>query len=305
MSIRLIPKEELERDRWNGCVHYAINSNIFGYKWYLDTIAKDWDALVEGNYESIMPLIYQEKKGKKRMHRPALIREAGIYSVHVLSPLRIKNFLAAIPVAYESIDIHFNSGTSVISPETLNRRELINFQLPLSEPYEQIAGNYSSSILRKLDMAQQAQLRPISLKPERIAAFYRTHQPHTAETEKSFHGLQRIMYNALHRGWGFGTGIANVKGEVLSADFFLYSHGRVMSLAAASSEEGIAKGAHELLLDMHIRNHAGKPIIFDLNSTYQTKHYQNLVEGFGAQKTSFFALEKKLKQERAWWQFWG
>jgi hypothetical protein len=220
MAIRLIPKEELERDRWNGCVHYSNNGNIFGYKWYLDTIAKDWDALVEGNYESVMPLIYKEKKDKKYMHRPGLIREAGIYSIHVLSPLRIKNFLAAIPASYESLDVHFNAGTSVISPEEINRIDQVNYQMALNDSYESIAGQYDSAFLRKLDLAQQHRLRPISLKPEKIAAFYRIHQPHHADTEKNFHGLQRIMYNALHRGWGFGTGMTNAQGELMAVDFF-------------------------------------------------------------------------------------
>ncbi len=304
MSIRLINKEELERDRWNGCVHYANNGNIFGYKWYLDAIAKDWDALVEGNYESVLPLIYKERKDKKQMHRPTLIREAGIYSVHVVSPARIKNFLAAIPENYESVEIHFNTGTSIISPEALHRRDQTNYHLPLMEPYEEIAGNYSSDFLRKLDTAQNHGLRPTALKPERIADFYRTHQPHHSETEIAFHGLQRIMYNALHRGWGFGTGITNSQGDLLAVDFFLYSHGRVMSLAAATSQPGIQQGAHELLLDLQIRSHAGRPIVLDYNSTYQTKGYQRLAEAMGAKSVDFYALKNKKGTEKAWWQFW-
>lgn len=303
MPVRIISKDELERDRWNGCVHYANNGNIFGYKWYLDAIAKDWDALVEGNYESVMPLMYSAHKGKKHMHRPTLIREAGIFSVHVLSPARINKFLNAIPPEYETLDIHFNAGTSIVSPETLTRHEQVNQQLSLANSYEEIAGNYSSDFLRKLDIAQSHQLRPTTLKPERIAAFYRTHQPHTADTEKIFHGLQRIMYNALHRGWGFGTGITNARGELLATDFFLYSHGQVMSLAAAISEPGKKQGAHELLLDMQIRNHAGRPIELDFNSTYQTRFYRQLAKQTGAQEVDFYRLERKI-EEKAWWKIW-
>lgn len=303
MSIRIINKEELERDRWNGCVHYASNGNIFGYKWYLDAIAKDWEALVEGNYESVMPLMYQELKGKKQLHRPFLIREAGIYSVHVLSPARINNFLAAIPEEYGSLDIHFNVGTSIITPDHLTRHDKSNYQLSLTSPYEEIAGNYSSDFLRKLDAAQNYELRPLSLKPERIAGFYRSQQAKTKETEQVFHGLQRIMYNALHRGWGFGTGITNAKGDLLAADFFIYSHGRVMSLAASSNKAGLQQGAPELLLDLLIRNHAGRPIELDFNSTYQTPANIQLAKAMGAEELTFYSLENQVK-EKAWWKIW-
>ncbi len=61
MNIRFVPQEDIDKTKWNSCVHYAINGNIFGYMWYLNNVAKKWDALVEEDYESVFPLIWRYK----------------------------------------------------------------------------------------------------------------------------------------------------------------------------------------------------------------------------------------------------
>lgn len=59
MDIRLIPQAEIDRQLYNSCVHFATNGNIYGYQWYLNNTARDWDVLVEGdNYVSVLPLPY-------------------------------------------------------------------------------------------------------------------------------------------------------------------------------------------------------------------------------------------------------
>ena len=50
MDIRLVPQEEIDKTKWNSCVHYAANGKIFGYKWYLDNVAIDWVGLVVLDY---------------------------------------------------------------------------------------------------------------------------------------------------------------------------------------------------------------------------------------------------------------
>ena len=59
MEIRFVKKEDIDKIKWNSCVHYAINGNIFGYMWFLDSVSKEWDALVEGDYESVLPLFHK------------------------------------------------------------------------------------------------------------------------------------------------------------------------------------------------------------------------------------------------------
>jgi len=58
---RIVPFAEIEKNKWNGTIHYAINGNIFGYYWFLKAVIGEWDAIVEEDYQSVMPIPIQDQ----------------------------------------------------------------------------------------------------------------------------------------------------------------------------------------------------------------------------------------------------
>ncbi len=291
MDIQFVPREEIDKVKWNSCVHYANNGNIFGYVWYLDHVAKEWDGLVEGDYESVFPLVWREDFWKRReLYQPSLMRELGVYSINVLSEKRIRSFLHAIPEAYKRVDIVLNEQNPLPSDTDFQMAPQRNYQLLLSRPYEEIRAGYRSDILSDLEMAEQHYLNPSSgLSPEKIAAFFKEHRPDNKETTYQFHALQRIMYNALHRGWGFASGVIDEKAEVLAVNFYLFSHSKVISLVPVESKRGRALGALTYLTDLTIRKNAGRPVLLDFNNIDTDDPW---AEGFGAQSTPYYRIQR-------------
>lgn len=101
MNIRRISREDIDDKKWNGCVHYASNGNPYGYTWHLDAISEVWEGLVEGDYESVFPLVWNEKlRLAKQLYQPFFAQQLGIYSINMLSAKRIESFLKAIPSEY-------------------------------------------------------------------------------------------------------------------------------------------------------------------------------------------------------------
>jgi hypothetical protein len=288
MEIKYLNREEIDKVKWNSCVHYATNGNIFGYMWYLDHIAKDWDALVEGDYESVFPLVWREGLFKKReLHQPSLMRELGIYSIHLLSQKRVANFLEAIPEQFQKVDIRINEQNPPPEKAEFKVEERTNYQLFLNEPYETLADNFSRPLLEQLQKAEDAGLvMTSSLKPEQIADFYRKHRAKSRQSDQDFHGIQRVMYNALHRGWGFASSVINSKAEVLAVNFFLYSHGKVINFVPVESAAGAQQGALAYLFDGLIRSHAGRPVILDFNTDGEGE----LAKAFGARPNPYYKI---------------
>lgn len=268
MEINFIPQEEIDKTKWNSCVHYAINGNIFGYMWYLNNVAKDWDALVEGDYESVFPLIWRYKYLKvKELYQPALIRESGIYSINGLSPSRINNFITAIPKDIKYTNIHLNEQNQLTPNDNFKLSNRNNYQLLLNNKYEELTANYSSSLAQKIEKAHLSNFTATSnVKPEKIVDFYKKYSPNRKGMDKRYHGYLRIMYNVMHRGWGFASGILDNNGDLLACAFFVYSHHKVMVLLSAASTEGVQKAADVYLIDMLFRTHAGKSLILDFNT---------------------------------------
>ena len=286
MKIRYVKREEIDKVKWNSCIHYATNGNIFGYIWFLDQIAKDWDALVEGDYESVMPLIWKEGLFKKKeLYQPSLIRESGIYSIHLLSGSRIKRFLDVIPHYFDKTEIHANEQNRPHEPEAFQVKAKLNYQLFLNSSYESLADQFSTSLLKKLQLAEdEGIMLTSSAKPEKIADFFLKYHPN--RNQKDYHGLQRIMYNVLHRGWGFASTAINTKGDLLAANFFVYSHKKVLSLVPTESPEGKRYGALAYLMNGLIRTHANKPQILDFNGEVTA----DLAQEFGARSNAYYQL---------------
>jgi len=292
MTIRFLRREEIDKTKWNSCVHFATNGNIFGYIWYLDFVAKDWDALVEGDYESVFPLVWQEDRhGNKSLVQPAWMRELGIYSINALSRPRIKAFINAIPKEYSRVSIHLNEQNFLPELEGFRMTPQTNYQLLLQSPYEQLADQFSSRWFQQLAEAEKHHLSTgLNLKPETLADFYRKYSPDTPGREPRSHALLRIVYNILHRGWGFSSGVWNPGGELLAANFFIYSHSKVLSLVPLASPEGKSQGALELLFNTVLQTHAGKPLLLDLNDDGS----DGFVQGMGARANSYFRVEREL-----------
>lgn len=292
MEIRLIKQEEIDKVKWNSCVHYANNGNVFGYKWYLDHIAKDWDGLVEGDYESVFPLVWRKGMwGGKVLYQPNLMRELGIFTINAPSPARVKAFLKAIPAEYKQVDIVLNEQNPFSGLANFKQTSLTNHQMLLTEPFEVMEKKFSPAIETAVEKAAEAKIMLDSnIKPEKIADFYQQHTSDTTGKERNFHALQRIMYNVLHRGWGFASAARSQEGELLAANFFIYSHNTVMSLLPLESPAGKEVGALTFLFHMLIRTHAGRPLIMDFN----THEADDLAMGFGAQSNPYLRIERKV-----------
>lgn len=280
MEIRYIAYEDIDRQLYNSCVHYAINGRAWGYKWYLDATARRFDVLVEGEYESVMPLVYDTNwMGRQRLFLPPFTPALGVMSVHVLSQKRMGYFLREVDSRFDRIDYAFTGEPSRNQTEvdwTWSPQRNLTVDID-GRDYEELAQGYDSEVLRDLQRSDDANLLVHgNQKPERVAAFMARHYP---SGQRLQHPLLRVLYNALHRGWGWTTAVTNREGDLLATNAFVFTHGRIASLAPCESPEGRQQGALTLLFDYALRQAAGRPLTFDFASTDEERW-----TGFGASR---------------------
>ncbi len=291
MQIRYIPHEEIDRQLYNSCVHYAPNGRAWAYKWYLDATARRWGVLVEGEYESVMPLPSERTwSGRERLVLPPFTPALGVFSVHVLSQKRMGYFLREADARFEIVDFSF-TGEPARNEELddWHWRPERNYLLAVdSRPYEEIAQHYDSDLLRSLARADEANLLVHgNQKPERVAEFMAKHYRRGQTLQ---HPLLRILYNALHRGWGWTTAVTDQNGELLATNAFFFTHGRIASLAPTQSPAGAKVGALDLLFDYALRQAAGRPTTVDFVSTDAEQYTR-----FGAQPERYWGVQKEAK----------
>jgi hypothetical protein len=145
----------------------------------------------------------------------------------------------------------------------------------------------------KLKRAEDRQLVPLSsVKPEKMAEWYRQFGAGGGQHDPVYHALQRVMYNVMHRGTGFATAITFPGSEeMLAANFFIFSHSRMLSLLPLISPAGREAGAPEMLLDLMIRSNAKRPLLLDFNTEVPT----SLGNQVGAREERFFRIRRQRK----------
>jgi hypothetical protein len=107
--IRYIRHREIDKLKWDACIQRSVNGIIYGYSWYLDIVAEGWEALVEENYESVMPLICRKKFGIRYLFQPFFTQQLGVFSSNKFTEEKIKEFISAIPQKFSFFEINLNT----------------------------------------------------------------------------------------------------------------------------------------------------------------------------------------------------
>jgi len=68
--IKYLKHTEINYAAWDACVKQSPNALLYAYSWFLDMAADQWDALVYGNYDAVMPLPWRKKWGIQYLYQP-------------------------------------------------------------------------------------------------------------------------------------------------------------------------------------------------------------------------------------------
>lgn len=299
MKIRLLTREEIETPKWNGCVHYASNSKIYGYSWYLDNVCNgDWIGLVEGDYQSVMPLIWNQKLFKiKQLYQPYLCQQLGLFSVNMLSKERIRQFLAAIPMEYKYWDIHLNDGNRQVLGLEEEGYDIVrkdNYHLYLNKPYAELRADYSQNTKRNLKKADKAGIYlTAGLKPEKFVELVQNAQEKKgiSHPEALYHTAHRVIYNCLHRGQGTILGAYDDDKNLLAAAFLMFNGAAIINLLNFTTPAGKEVGAMHYLIDSLIERESNKHKYIDFEGS-AVEGIARFYKSFGAENIPYYQLKK-------------
>ena len=113
-TIQYIRRKHIDTIKWDACIDKASNGLIYGHSFYLDHMAKHWDALVlsnghygEHDYDAVMPLPWNSKYGIRYIYQPFLSAQLGVFgkTPDKLSP----DFINAIPSSFRLVELSMNT----------------------------------------------------------------------------------------------------------------------------------------------------------------------------------------------------
>ena len=290
MKITHLEHKEINKYKWDNCIRHSFNGIIYAFSWYLDKVCEDWEALIAGDYELVMPLTPKRKYKFNYLIQPLYTQQLGVFSTRRLKPDIIQMFLDTIPNKYKYLNINLNTFNNVETDDFITS-DKITYELDLIEPYSKLARKYSSNTKRNLKKAEKnnvavvtniSAIELLNLKKINSAIPY---------DEKLYATARRIISNAFIKHIGKVYGAYSSHNNLCAAAFFITSHNKTIYLIGASSGEGKEIGAMTAIFDQYIKDHAEKNLTLDFEGS-NIESIARFFKGFGANKCTYLNLQR-------------
>ena len=290
MHIRYIAYQQIDKLKWDACIDAAGNGLVYGYSFYLDTMAKHWDALVLNDYEAVMPLTFNKKYGVAYLYQPFFAASLGVFGNNISASL-VNDFLNAIPAKFTYWDIYLNH-TNRFELTGFTLYERVNFVLPLNEPYEKLYDNFRDNIKRNIKKSAQlncATKKNIAI-DEVILLAKEQSKSFSPVTDEDYERFKNVYLYFHQQQKAITYGICTPNGELVASGAFLFSHGRAYYILVGNHPNGKTIGASHALINAFIQDYAGQNLLLDLEGS-DIPSLAFFYSSFGAREEKYAGLK--------------
>ena len=280
--IRLLKHNEINKRRWDDCINKSFNGNVYALSWYLDIVHPNWNALIENDYERVMPLTNSKKFGLSYMFQPFFVQQLGVFSTSQLSQDDVDNFINAIPQQYLLTQYRLNSYNKVDYNSDIIAKHR-NVELDLIYDYQYLYNNYNNNTKRNLAKAEAAGLSiNNNINPEIIINLFRNNRGKDVKhwKDKEYNRLLELINIAISQECCFTIGINDLDNNTIAGAVFMHSHDRIIFLFSGSDETHKEKHALTMLLDNVIREFSETQYTLDFEGS-DNDGLARFYKGFG------------------------
>jgi hypothetical protein len=285
-DIQYLHHHEIDKKKWDDAISNAGNGLIYAYSFYLDQMAKHWDALVLNDYEAIMPLTWNKKFGIHYLYQPAFTASLGIFGKDIHSEMADK-FVQSVPSKFKLIEISLNAGNK-FNEQSNKFIPATNYVLSLSKQYAELYNAYRENHQRNIQKsAQSGNVVQKDILIDDVISLNKQQVKKVSSVADKDYGHLKKLYEFLHsQGNALIYGITTSQRKLLSSCVFFFSHNRAYYILVGNHPDGRTTGASHALIDAFIRDHAGRDLLLDFEGS-DIESLALFYAGFGAAKETY------------------
>jgi hypothetical protein len=264
-----IKHNDIDKAKWDNALAGCSNRMIYACSWYLDVVCPGWEALIEGNYQAIMPLTAGKKYSVRYLYPPFFTQQLGVFAKRELTEAEVSNFLEAIPSSFKFSEISLNS-KNTYSGKTFTVKKNINHELDLSPAYETLHKDFSENTARNIRKALKQDLQLLQhISVREVISLFRANRGKEVGnlTDRHYTVFKKLAEECLSRKHAQTWGVKSPGGELLAGAVLLEHFGRTIFIFSGMSEEGKKTGAMFFLLNSYFKAYSSSPIIFDFEGS--------------------------------------
>jgi hypothetical protein len=267
VEINYLTYQQIDKPKWDACIDEADNGLVYAYSFYLDAMAKNWDALVLNDYEAVMPLTWNKKYSIYYLFQPPFTACLGMFGKS-LTAETVNEFLQAIPSKFKYWDIYFNPGNLFKLPN-FDLYQRMNYVLNLSNPYEKLYAAYRENIQRNIKKSEQFQLsinKNIAIEDVTRLAKEQANS-FAAVAADDFIRFEKLFQLLYSKQKATTYGVYTKDGRLIASAAFFFSHKRTYYIMVGNHPNGKTLGASHALINAFIKDNAGEDIILDFEGS--------------------------------------
>lgn len=281
--IRYLHHSEIDSEKWNQTVRNSLFSTIFVKYEVLNLLtgSDTWDALVQDNYEAVMPLPFRQKGVLKYVYTPFFMPQMGIFSVRKLLPDEVEGFLSEDSKHFVLADLLLNEKNT---PDKRLETE-ISYTLSLQLPYNELYANFSQNTKRNLKAGEKHQCS-VTVQDESVAdiiALFRNNKGHEEAVhfqDYDYENLQRVSDYLLDKGLLEVYGVRTHDNRLAAGALFVKDGSRRW-FWFSGRDNALSDGKPMFtLLNAYIRDHAETSLVLDFNGS-SNPNIARLYQSFG------------------------
>jgi hypothetical protein len=281
--------EEIDREKWDGCLAEIQGVKPYPWSWYLDIMAPEWEALVDDDYDSLFPLPAFRKFGYRYVATPLFLQQLGPFSPDSDKQGKAEEFLGFMPEFFRLIDLSVGEGADVPG---YTRTERTNYELSLTQPYDSLWFSYDSDCRRNINIAHRYSQEIVdNVTPHELVSLFRNNIGGRAGVirDVNYRRLQNLMHYCTSSGLGKLLGVRSPKGKLLWGIFIIDTMNRITLLFTAGSRKSRELRTAYHVIDSIISENAGTGKTIDFAGS-SVPSIALFMKSFGGAKTTYYRL---------------
>jgi len=286
LKIQYLKQHQIDKKLWDKSIENSRNGLVYTLSWYLDIVSPEWNALLLGDYEAVMPLPVKQKFGLKYLVQPPFCQQLGIFCSYE-NENKYHYFLGKIKTLFRYIHIQLNAENEL----TVACPQKKNYVLTLRDSYKLQYDLYHKNTKRNLKKACNYSLNiAFDVDARNVWAFKKANPVNNLK-EGHYKILFSLINTIQNKAEYESIGVLNEEGNLIAVAFFVIFKKRITMLVSSSNNQGKNKAAMFLIIDTLIKKYAGKDYTLDFEGG-NVEGLARFFAGFGA-KPVFYSVYKQ------------
>lgn len=243
---------------------------MYALPFYLDAMAEHWDAIIEDDYVSVMPLTWKSKFGIRYLYQPPFIQQGGIFSPGPVSMEKTENFLQIASVHFAFAEITLNHANAIPQSSFVTSNLRNNYILDFNRSYDQLFDNYSPAFTKSLRRIQKFGLS--YRKSDDADSAIKLYQDLYGKSLPFFPPESYANFNSVANKLQEEQKVEvrevySSAGELVASVLLINDGERLYNVISNLSSEGRRLEANYFLYDQLLREFAGRTLMFDFEGS--------------------------------------